>query len=176
MNRLLELLPPYERTSKVFQEIMNAEQIEFNKLNANIADIEKQLFIDTATWGLEIYEKELGIETDIGKPLSERRSNIKAKLRGYGTISSPLIKIVVGSYTNGGVDVTYDGKIYVIFNDIKGIPSNMDDVYKILEDIKPAHLDIVYKFIYTVWKELIGKTWVSLSTSTWDELKTRMWS
>ena len=167
------MLPSYEQTSKIFQEIMNTEQIEFDKLNANIIDFRKQFFIDTATWGLEIYEKELGIETDIEKSLSERRSNIKAKLRGYGTVGATLIKTIVDSYTNGGVDVTFDGgKIHIIFNDTKGIPSNIDDVYKILEDTKPAHLDIVYKFIYTVWKELINMTWNSLSTFTWDELKT----
>ena len=115
----------------------------------------------------------MGIETDIEKSLSERRSNIKAKLRGYGTVGATLIKTIVDSYTNGGVDVTFDGgKIHIIFNDTKGIPSNIDDVYKILEDTKPAHLDIVYKFIYTVWKELINMTWNSLSTFTWDELKT----
>lgn len=156
MSRLLEYLPPYERKSEVFKEVMNAEQIEFNKLGLDLEDLNKQFFVDTATWGLAIYEKELGLKTNLNKPLEERRSVIKSKWRGTGKVDRLLIKTVVDAYTNGGVDVGFDGKIIVTFNDVKGIPPNMEDVYNAVGEISPAHLAIIYKFAYLLIKEIHG--------------------
>lgn len=171
MSRLLSLLPSYERTSQVFKEIMKAEQIEFDKLDIDIEDLEKQLNIDTATWGLVIYERDLDIETDLTKPLEERRSVVKSKERGTGKVDRTLIKLVVDSYTNGGVEVGFDGKIIVTFNDVLGQPSNMDDVYKAIEDISPAHLDIIYIYIYRTYGELRGYTHEELSNYTHETLR-----
>ena len=175
MNKLIELLPPYERESEVFKEIMNAEQVMLDKLNIDIADLEKQLNIDTATWGFIIYEKELGIKTNLNKPLEERRSVIKSKWRGTGKVDRALIKAVVDAYTNGGVDVEFNGKIIVTFNDVKGIPPNIEDVYKAIENIKPAHLAIIYIFVYLTWNEFdnYNKTWNEWDSLnlTWDEFE-----
>ena len=154
MSRLLEYLPPYERNSKIFQEIMKAEQIEFDRLAIDIEDLEKQLNIDTATWGLAIYERELGIKTNLNKPLEERRSVIKSKWRGTGKVDRALIKTVVDAYTNGGVEVGFDGRIIITFNDVKGIPPNLEDAQRAIEDISPAHLAIIYEFAYLLIKEI----------------------
>lgn len=154
MSRLLEYLPPYERNSKIFQEIMKAEQIEFDRLAIDIEDLEKQLNIDTATWGLAIYERELGIKTNLNKPLEERRSVIKSKWRGTGKVDWALIKAVVDAYTNGGVEVGFDGRIIITFNDVKGIPPNLEDAQRAIEDISPAHLAIIYEFAYLLIKEI----------------------
>lgn len=176
MSRLLQYLPSYERSSKVFQEIMQAEQIEFDKLNVDIVDLEKQLNIDTATWGLVMYEKELNIKTNLNKPLEERRSIVKSKWRGTGKVDRLLIKAVVDAYTNGGVDVDFNRIIIITFNDVKGIPPNMEDVYNAVSEISPAHLAIMYVFTYLTWNEFddYNKTfdgWDNLNL-TWDEFET----
>lgn len=176
MNKLIELLPPYERESEVFKEIMNAEQVMLDKLNIDIADLEKQLNIDTATWGFIIYEKELGIKTDLSKELKDRRSIIKSKMRGTGKADATLIKTVVDAFTNGGVDVDFDGRIIVTFNDVKGIPPNIADVYNAVDEIKPAHLTVKYKFTYLTWNEFdnYNKPWDEWDTLnlTWDKFTT----
>lgn len=156
MSKLIDLLPSYERQSKVFQEILQAEQIEFNKLNVDIVDLEKQLNIDTATWGLTVYEKELGIETDLNKPLGERRSVIKSKWRGTGKVDRLLIKTAVDAFTNGQVEVTFDGSINVQFTSVLGIPPNIDDAKKAVENIAPAHLRVAYYFAYLLVRDIHG--------------------
>jgi len=133
---------------------MKAEQIEFDRLAIDIEDLEKQLNIDTATWGLAIYERELGIKTNLNKPLEERRSVIKSKWRGTGKVDRALIKAVVDAYTNGGVEVGFDGRIIITFNDVKGIPPNLEDAQRAIEDISPAHLAIIYEFAYLLIKEI----------------------
>lgn len=78
---LIKRLPIFMRSSKIYQEIFTGEENQLTLLDADIADIEKQLNIDTATWALAVYEEELGIKTELNKPLEERRSVIKSKWR-----------------------------------------------------------------------------------------------
>lgn len=157
MNNFILYLPPYLRVSRIIQEILKAESKAYDKIDIDIEGLNNQLFVDTATWGLEIYEKELGLKTDINKDIKERRSQIKSKIRGIGNISAELIKTVIDSYVNGNVDIELDVEegIKVIFNDVRGRPSDMNDVYNAIERIIPAHLAIMYEFLYTVCQELI---------------------
>lgn len=152
MSRIL--LPLYERKSQFIKDLLSAQQLEIDRLSNNIADLEKQLNIDTATWALSIYEKDLGIESNLTKSLEERRSVIKSKWRGTGKVDRTLIKLVVDAFTNGGVDVSFDGRIIVTFNDIKGIPPNLEDAQVAVENICPAHLAVIYQFAYMLIKEI----------------------
>ncbi|WP_235601388.1 putative phage tail protein [Tissierella sp. P1] len=138
---MLKYLPPYERQSKVFQEIMKAEEIEFEKIHTEIKDLEKQFFVDTATWGLAIYEKELKLPIRPNKSLEERRSIIKAKMRGMGKVDAEMIKAIVEAFTKSSVEVTFDGIIKIIFSNQDTIILNMNDMFEAIEEIKPAHLD-----------------------------------
>lgn len=141
MSRLLEYLPQYERQSIVFQEILNAEQIEFDKLGLSVKDLEKQFFIDTATWGLAIYEKELKLPMRPNKNLEERRSIIKAKMRGMGKVDAEMIKAIVEAYTKSITNVFFNRRIKITFTNEGTIFLNMKDMFNAIEEVKPAHLD-----------------------------------
>lgn len=156
MSKMIDALPIFMRKSKVFNEIFNAEEKQFGKLNIDVNDLRLQMDINTATWGLDVYERELKIPIDTNKPIDERRSVIKSKLRGSGKADAALIKMVADSFTNGGVDVLFDGQIGIIFNDTLGIPPNLQDLEHALDDIKPAHLNIYYEFMYRTYTELLG--------------------
>jgi hypothetical protein len=151
---LIEYLPLIMRKSKVIQEIYNVAEQKFTVLDTSLEDIKRQLNIDTATWGLVIYEKDLKIKTDLNKPLNERRAVIKSRLRGSGKIGQLQIKLVADSYTNGNVLVSFNGHIVVKFTSVRGIPSNLDDLKVVLEDVRPAHLRIDYEFSYVLIKEI----------------------
>lgn len=141
MSRLLEYLPIYERSSIVFQEILNSEQMEFDRLGLNIEDLEKQFFIDTATWGLAIYEKELKLPIRPKKNLEERRSLIKSKMRGMGKVDLAMIKSIIEAYTRSTADIIFDGRINIKFTNEGTITLNISDMFNAIEEIKPAHLD-----------------------------------
>ncbi|MBU5427149.1 YmfQ family protein [Tissierella pigra] len=141
MSRLLEYLPIYERSSIVFQEILNSEQMEFDRLGLNIEDLEKQFFIDTATWGLAIYEKELKLPIRPKKILEERRSLIKSKMRGMGKVDLAMIKSIIEAYTRSTADIIFDGRINIKFTNEGTITLNISDMFNAIEEIKPAHLD-----------------------------------
>jgi hypothetical protein len=153
---MITALSTFMRKSKIFIEIFNAEQKQFEQKELDLEDLRKQMDIETATWGLDIYEKDLGIKTDRSKPLTERRSVIKSKERGSGKVDATLIKLVADSFTNGDVEVTFDGQINIKFTSVLGIPPNLEDLENALEDVKPAHLAIAYAFAYLLIKDIHG--------------------
>lgn len=147
-KEMINQLPLFLRKNEEFIAMFNTEDKQLQSFNLSVEDVRKQLNVDTATWGLNIYEKELNIPTDLKKPLEERRSVVKSKWRGSGKLDASLIKLVADAYTNGEVEVTYDGRINIKFNGLFGIPPNLADLQQVLDDIKPAFREVVYLFVY----------------------------
>lgn len=142
-------LPRYYDDIAEAQAVLNAYAVELEKLNDDIADVLAQFYVDTATWGLAKWEKMLGIPTDETKPLDQRRSLIKSKLRMLGTVTVSVIKNVAESFQYGEVDISEDPKNYTInvkFIVRHSIPPNLQDIKDALRDLIPAHLVINYSF------------------------------
>ncbi|MDK0695868.1 YmfQ family protein [Clostridium perfringens] len=158
-----------------FKNIYISQGLELSILNKHIKDLQNQLFVNKATWGLDFFERDYGIKTDISKTYEERREVILAKKRGTGTVTKEMIKNTAKAFTNVDVDVieNKDYSFTVKFIGEKGIPRNLQDFKDMLEEIKPAHLAYNLEFTYTVWDFLKEKnlTWASASNKTWDELK-----
>ncbi|GIO13038.1 hypothetical protein J19TS2_25930 [Cohnella xylanilytica] len=150
-KEMLGYLPPYYATSRVMKSLMDAQGGEMDRLRSALDEILDQFFISTATWGLEAWEWEFDIATDSGKPIEQRRSAVKSKILGTGTVTFDLIRSVAGSYQNGKVDIVNQPTEYrftVKFVDTLGLPPNLNDVRAAIEAIKPAHLAVEYEFRY----------------------------
>lgn len=171
-DTLKAYLPPIVANTQTFSEVCSAEGNEFDTLHAKIADIKLQLNIDTATWGLDIYEKDLRITTDYTKALDYRRSVIKSKSRGNGKLNATMIKLVCDSFSNGNVQVSFDGTIHVKFTSVKGIPPNMSDLQNAVEQIKPAYLLLDYLYTYNTWGMVSNLKWGDVANKTWSQLQT----
>ena len=174
---LMKYLPWYYEKSTAMNEIQGSIAKEFGIFAYYTEDVYKQLFIDTATWGLSIYEKELGIKTNMNLDFEERREIIKAKLRGRGTTTKEMIKNTAEAFSGGEVDVIEYPEEYrfiVKFIGVKGIPKNMQGFIEMLETIKPAHLAYKFKYTYTTCQMLIdwNVTCDEAKTMTCTELKT----
>lgn len=147
---LLAYLPPVLRKIKEFKVWDDVVGYELALLNWKREDLIKQCFIDTATWGLSLWENEYGIETDLSKSYEERREVLRAKKRGQGTVTKKMIKATAEAFSGGEVDVIeYPDKYYFVVKFIgqKGIPKNLQVFRNMLETIKPAHLGIKFDFI-----------------------------
>lgn len=172
---LMKYLPWYYQNSDVMRTIQNSNSLEVEKLKYNIDDSINQLFIDTATWGLDRLEKIFNIETDINKSYEDRREVLKAKLRGSGTVTKQMIKNVAQAFSGGEVDVIEDNANYnfiIKFIGIKGIPKNMQGLINAIEEIKPAHLGYSFSYTYTTWDFVKDNlNWNKAKRKTWNELK-----
>lgn len=161
--------------SKTFTTLYDIQQTELDNYNNAIADIKNQCFIETATWGLKFWEEMFSIPIDESRPYQFRRSVIKAKLRGSGTVTVNLIKNVAESFANGDVEVVENITPYtfgVKFVGNKGLPPNLDDLKKAINEIKPAHLAVTYIFTYNTWGMISDKTWADCNALTWSQLRT----
>lgn len=172
---LIDRLPSFYKNSKEvinIQETLENERIELEK---KIKVLINDLFVITSE-NISEWEKFVGIKSDVTKPLEFRKTNVIARIRGKGTTTKDLIKSVSESYANTEVDVIEKNNIYsfiVKFIGIKGIPENLDDLRKAIEEIKPAHLDVNYEFTYNTWQMVSHVTWGEVGNITWEQLRTR---
>ena len=173
-TNLLEYLPSFYHNSDVIKSFMESNSIEVDTLKAYIEDLSKNLYVKTATWGLDLFEEELGLVTDKSISYEERRERILAKKRGNGTTTKAMIKNTAEAFSGGEVEVIENFNDYsfvVKFVGVLGIPKNLTLFKNMIEEIKPAHLNYELAFTYVVWDIAKKFSWESISHKTWTQLK-----
>lgn len=173
---LMDYMPVDYALSDEVVEIEEAIQGSLETAQAGTDDLQNQMFVDDATWGLSDWETELGIYPDNLMSDADRRARIKAKLRGKGTTTVAFLKNLAESFANGEVNITEHNDQYsfdVEFVSIIGIPSDLDSLKRAIEEAKPAHLAVNYIIRYNTWNDVADAnyTWNMASAKTWDELK-----
>lgn len=159
-------LPRFYESIREFNELIKVDAKQLATLDDWMEDMVNQSFVETATWGLARWEKIFGIYTDLSKPIDQRRSVIKSKIRGAGVTTVALIKEIAESWYNGDIMVTEEElKVIIKFNSNYGVPSNLVDVEKALREIIPAHLLIEYLFSFLLIKDVEAMTLVELDAT-----------
>lgn len=162
---LIEYLPPALKDIKEFNILFEIINSEINEFNSCKQDVLKQNFIDTATWGLSLWEKRFAIKTDLNKSYEERRELLKAKRRQYGVATKSKIKLVSEAFLNNGTADIYEYEsIYTFLIDLKstnGFPYNLNNLYKLIDEIKPAHLRANYKLTSILNSKLYIGTYIN---------------
>ena len=174
---LLDYLPSFYHNSNIVKSFIDSNSIEANILKDYVEDLNNNLYVKTATWGLNLFEEELGLTTDESISYEERRERILAKKRGNGTTTKAMIKNTAEAFSDGEVEVIENFNDYsfvVKFVGTKGIPKNLTLFRKMIEEIKPAHLNYELAFTYTVWSMVMAtdNTWNDFNNKTWVELMT----
>lgn len=171
---LIERYPAFWLQSPETVAIINALGTEAAELRDSTADFLTQCNVTTATWGLELWERQMGLATDVTKDVSFRRSRVISKLRGTGTVTVELLKSVVESFVNGSVEIIEDPGNYhfdIKFVGVFGIPQNMGDLTAAINEIKPAHLTYGYLYTLRTWQMVLYLTWQEASQYTWRQLR-----
>ncbi len=179
MRALIARYPDFYAASPEFVDLQNALEPEALALWTAQGGLMDQLCVNTATWGLQYWEKTLGIPVEQGKDLEYRRSRIRSKLRGSGVTTVALIESVAESFSNGDVAVTEYPQAYrleIKFVGIIGIPPNMEDLTASLREILPAHLAWDYVMVYNTWDVTAQHTWDELRQRSWDDVKGVAWT
>ena len=172
---LLEYLPSFYHNSDVIKSFMESNSIEVDTLKAYIEDLSKNLYVKTATWGLDLFEEELGLVIDKSISYEERRERILAKKRGNGTTTKKMLKNTAEAFSGGEVDIIENFNDYsfvVKFIGVRGIPKNLTLFKNMIEEIKPAHLSYDFAFTYTVWEFIMSNSnlWNDFNNKTWVDL------
>lgn len=157
--------------------IIETEATEIELLHSRIADVLNQFNVESSTWGLKAYEFDVGVTTNVNKPIDQRKSVVISKLRGAGTTTKELIESVSEVYSHTDVEVTEDNPHYNViikFVGRYGVPPNMDDLERLLREIIPAHMIYTLVFMYVTYDKLKAKyaSYDELSSTgfTYDEI------
>ena len=169
---LINKLPSFYEND-ITKPIQNSLDIEVNSVNETLEELLNQFFLDGATYGLDSWEKMLGISKN-NFDYTTRRENIKAKMRSKGTTTISFIKNICEAYSNGIVDVIVDHENFVFTIDFVGsigIPQAFAELDKTISEIKPCHLAHSYKFNYNTHADLSKFTHEQLANYTHDEIR-----
>ena len=169
---LITKLPSFY-DNDITKPIQNSFTVEANSINDEVENTLNQFYVDSATYGLDKWEKMLGISKNTFDYVT-RRENIKAKMRSRGTTSINTIKNICEAYSNGEVEIVVNHTDYsfeIHFVGSIGIPQAFAELDKNIEEIKPCHLAHSYKFNYNTHSDISKYTHEQLANYTHDEIR-----
>jgi len=167
-----KMLPKQVLRMENMKDVLQSEDSEMERIHDLVDHQERQLTISTATTLLGRHERILGLTTDSGSTLEDRRSRIIAKLLGQGTVTARLIQHVAASFTNGEVEVIEhpsESSFDVQFIGVLGTPPNMPNLTSALDEIKPAYLTYRYLYRYLLVEDVEQMTLEELEAKTIDQ-------
>lgn len=171
---LIKLLPDYYQDNETMLTLQNVLSEETDKLDVELKVTVNQCFPQLATTLLSRWETILGIKTDGSLSDTSRQEQILAKLSGTGTTTKQMIKDVAEKFSGAEVEVIEDNansRFYIRFVGQLGIPENMTGLKAAIEDVKPAHLEVIYEYIYNTWQDVTKMTWQKTSGYTWQTIR-----
>lgn len=146
MSTLIYQLPRYYQDSPPVSELERVLGTQAEQLRVSESDTLAQLWVETATWGLDLWEQWVGLPIDRTRPYSYRRGRILAKLRGQGATTVEMLANVVASfgYDPSQVSVIEHSDTYqfeIVLSGLAQTPTEIDGITDAVNEIKPAHLD-----------------------------------
>lgn len=172
---LIKLLPDYYDENVTMQTLQSILSGVTDNLEEELSDTIAECFAVTASRLLVRYEQILDLEVNVLKTDMFRRERILAKISGSGTTTRDMIIDVASRYSNGDVEVIEDNansRFTIKFVGNRGIPGNMSDLKLTIEEIKPAHLAVLYEYVYNTWGDVGKLTWELAVSYTWEEIRT----
>lgn len=168
---LIKYLPQFYKNTPEVVNLMNSFNTVNDEFKTAIKDLENQIFIDKATWALDLWDIYVGINTK-EFIVEERREKIKARLQGKGVITNQIIKEIVEEYGHGIAEVIEFPEDYTFkikFISRKGYPTYNDYLKQDVEYWKPAHFKTIYEYLWNKWGEVNTYTWRELNSKkrTW---------
>ncbi|KAA6450335.1 putative phage tail protein [Bacillus swezeyi] len=174
MSKIKEMenyLPPFLTKIREMSEILQAEAPEFEQQNNDIFDLTDQLFITTATWGLDRWEALLNVVKEPGDSMKIRRLKLISKTSNIPPATYQAIEQALNRFLkNPSAQVRLLPKEYR-FNvdiDIDDL-QNVRELIETLENMKPAHL--VYTFRPGFNEQLKIKDTVTMNHRRYRKIK-----
>ena len=164
---------PYFYDNDITKPIQDSFTVEADLINNEVEKTLNQFFVDSATYGLDKWEKMLGISKN-NNDIQTRRENIKAKMRSRGTTSIDVIKNICEAYSNGIVEINVDHINYsfeIVFVSTIGVPLSFEELDRVINEIKPCHLAHSYKFNYNTHSDISKYTHEELANYTHKEIR-----
>lgn len=163
MNSLLRIpdkiditryLPPFLKKDPNFRAVCDSCSWEHENIRKAILDALAQFFVERATWGLEMWERVLGIPTKPLESTEMRRKTIRLKLRQPGSVTDEFMTKLVNQYISDaqGVVLSFPSEYRIEILYRGGTILDYDNLRKSIREYLPAHLG--YKLVTFTFGDL----------------------
>ncbi|BAL85212.1 phage related protein (plasmid) [Selenomonas ruminantium subsp. lactilytica TAM6421] len=136
-----EYLPSFLQKDEEFKATCDAESFEHEKVLAGIKDVFNQLFVETATWGLTMYERILDLHPAPDATYEYRRAQILIHMQAAKVSTVEVMNAIVNTYGSGYIveqSERYYFEVFCSCNDKAALKAMKEDILT----YKPAHLGI----------------------------------
>lgn len=163
-ERIMQYLPEYYQNSKVMGAIADAQGTELELLYTALDEILAQFFIDTATWGLNLWDEFLGLKTE-AYSIEERRRLLKSKLIMQPPVTRERFKKLLDGVADSVDVIEHYGEcnFEVVLLVKTNLRTAFEKILEQIEDNKPAHLDyrIILGFLHELQAMVAFNRWFS---------------
>ena len=145
---VLRYLPKFLSKDGTFKATQDSLSEEHEKQRLLIIDICKQLFVESATWGLDDWERVYGLQN---KHLSidQRRNLLLVKMRGAQTITEEKLQEIVNLVYPPKNAVVKENTGANTFKVIIDTIDALEEIRRVVEIYKPAHLSYLLSHAFT---------------------------
>lgn len=166
MRDLLRKINKLNAIDKMVKEILGSAAEEMDKTDLSMHQIVDDMFFNTCSEDmLKFYEWEAGIKPTATQTMGDRRSAVEAKWKSSGKVDVEMLQAVADSWKHGKVAVDFvDNKIQITFIDQYGLPADRKGLEFALDEVKPAHLPIIYFVRYLMLEDIEAMTLAGMET------------
>ena len=145
---VLRYLPKFLSKEGTFKATQDSLSEEHEKQRLLIIDICKQLFVESATWGLDDWERVYELQN---KHLSidQRRNLLLVKMRGAQTITEEKLQEIINLVYTPQNAVVKENTGANTFKVIIDTIDALDEIRRVVEIYKPAHLSYLLSHAFT---------------------------
>ncbi|ERT59347.1 putative phage tail protein [Megasphaera vaginalis (ex Srinivasan et al. 2021)] len=134
-------LPAFVKKDPTMMILLDTYSWEHEKMRLVIVDVLQQFFVETATWGLGLWERYLGIAINDDDTIGIRRDRIMLKLCGTGTSTLSAMEKIVNTYGSGYI-VEYNNQYYFNIYISTNKKRDLQEMRRQIMLYKPAHLGV----------------------------------
>ena len=135
-------LPKFLCYDREMAEVLSVESLEHDRQRVLLIEMFRQLFVHSATWGLDRWEEVLGLAHDGGASDGTRRNNILLKLHGKQVSTVEFMRRLVTVYFQEGTNIRIkEQNTQNAFQIVSsGVCVDFSGMVDAIETYKPAHL------------------------------------
>lgn len=148
----LRYLPDFLSKDDVFKNTALICDKQHEKLRVDLLDLKNQIFIETATWRLDDWERVLNISVKPNATYDERRNQILLKFQGANAVTEKFMNNLINMFCENktGYIVPHNSEYYFEVCVSADDKINWKELLETVNLYKPAHLAF-----YTVLKILL---------------------
>ena len=174
-----ERVPAYYYACQQSRAILEALTDASMEAKAALEDVIAQFFLQTATWSLPLWERQVGIEPDPSLPEEARRTALKRKLVANGNTTAEMVRglavAITGYQARVLLNDDYSFSLEFLGERTTLADIDVSEVRAVVEQIKPAHLRFIISGLTWDNVEGIGLTWQWFedNPTSWEEFEAK---